>query len=96
LIQQGAHLASSPDWILETLHLKTNFPPKKSTPKPILDLCTEEEQIILHLQNQALEPNELVIKTGLDVQSLNIFLTLLTLKGLIIQDKGLCTLTSLD
>lgn len=86
LIKQGAKIVTDIDSILEEFDLKC----KQETSKG--GTChtnsQEEKKILEYVTFEPLDLDELALKTGLSLEKLNTFLTLLEVKGLIKQISG--------
>ncbi|MGL4676332.1 MAG: DNA-processing protein DprA [Brevinema sp.] len=96
LIAQGAKIALDPDMIIqEILNAHPNIEtiqflahtPKKETPKAPLILKPEEE-LILALVQEHIHIDEILRSVEMNITSLNSLLTMMELKGLIIQKPG--------
>ena len=86
LIREGAILVRDSDDILDTLNLKRATEGGAQLALP-LDLTESEHAIMLAL-TEPLERDELILRASLTAQSVNIALSSLSLRGLIVERMG--------
>jgi DNA processing protein len=92
LIQDGATLVRSADDILEQIAI-LSLQRKTAKKQEEHALSEEEKQILTAIRTGPQTPDDLVRMTGIPVQEIHTFITLLEMRGLLRTASGLCHLT---
>jgi DNA processing protein len=85
LIQDGAQLVLHAEDILRELRIAYQHSHQRQTVKSIAPATEQEKQVLSHLQKDALHIDELCRACQLSIQEVNVTLTLMELKGLVVQ-----------
>lgn len=91
LIKDGALVLTSSEDILDSLHIvaaKEEVSVEKNIQKNIFSLESNEKLVYDGIGSDPITLDELVVKTGLDIRTLEYCLTLLEIKGAVIKHSG--------